>query len=155
MLVAANGTPVLVAALCTQHCAWTVDEVIGAVIGRRASLMLFGAHKTVRGLVAAVAAALAVAGGCGWPVWVGLLVGAVAMLGDLGSSFVKRRLGIAPGGQVFGLDQLPESLLPALAVAIPLRLAVFDVLAVVAGFVVLELSLTGCWLRVTRRRVVR
>lgn len=155
MLVAANGAPVLVAVPCAQHCAWTVDEVIGRAIGRGSSRMLFGAHKTVRGVVAAIAAALAVAGGCGWPIWIGLVVGVAAMLGDFGSSFVKRRLGIAPGTQVFGLDQLPEALLPALAVAIPLHLEVFDVLAVVAGFVVLELSLTGCWSRLMRRRVAR
>ena len=31
------------------------------------------------------------------------------MLGDLLSSFIKRRIGIAPQGRAAGLDQLPEA----------------------------------------------
>jgi CDP-2,3-bis-(O-geranylgeranyl)-sn-glycerol synthase len=36
------------------------------------------------------------------------------MLGDVLSSFVKRRLGLASGDSAVGLDQIPESLLPLL-----------------------------------------
>lgn len=37
------------------------------------------------------------------------------MVGDLFSSFVKRRLGMSSSSKFTGLDQIPESLLPLLA----------------------------------------
>ena len=39
---------------------------------------------------------------------IGLLVAATAMAGDLLSSFLKRRLALAPSSQAIGLDQIPE-----------------------------------------------
>lgn len=154
MLVVANGAPIVAAVLCAGRCAWSVDDVIGMATGCATPPLVFGGHKTVRGMAAALVAAVAAASGYGWPVWIGVVVGATAMLGDLGSSFIKRRMTIPPGGSVLGLDQVPESLLPSLAVAIPLRLTLLDVAAVVGGFVVLELSLTRCWSHLTRRRAV-
>ena len=77
---------------------------------------LFGANKTYRGLVAV---ALGTAAGFAairppdvlTPVSppyrlavVGLAVGAVAMLAELPNSFIKRRMGIAPGAQAGGLS---------------------------------------------------
>lgn len=50
---------------------------------------------------------------------IGLLIGILAMIGDAGSSFVKRRRGLSSGQMALGLDQLPEALLPLLA-CIPL-----------------------------------
>lgn len=49
--------------------------------------------------------------GLGWKV--GALLGVVAMAGDLLASFIKRRLGLAPSSQAVGLDQIPESLMLA------------------------------------------
>ena len=46
----------------------------------------------------------------------GLLIALFAMLGDLLSSFIKRRLGMSPSTRALGLDQIPESLLPMLMV---------------------------------------
>ena len=43
---------------------------------------------------------------------IGALVAAMAMLGDLFSSFLKRRMGLAPSRQAIGLDQIPESCFP-------------------------------------------
>jgi CDP-diacylglycerol--serine O-phosphatidyltransferase len=77
---------------------------------------LFGANKTYRGVVAV---ALGTAAGFAAvrppellaPVassyrfaLVGLAVGAVAMLAELPNSFLKRRMGIAPGNQARGLS---------------------------------------------------
>lgn len=150
MLTVANGAPIVAAVLCAGRCAWSVDDVIGMANGRVTRPLVFGGHKTVRGMAAAIVAAVAAGYGYGWPVWIGLLAGAAAMLGDLGSSFIKRRMNIPPGGSVLGIDQVPESLLPSLAVAIPLRLTLLDVAAVVGGFVVIELLLTRCWSYLTR-----
>ena len=38
-----------------------------------------------------------------------------AMIGDLFSSFVKRRLGMSASSKFTGLDQIPEALLPLVA----------------------------------------
>jgi hypothetical protein len=49
----------------------------------------------------------------GWTI--GVVVGSMAMLGDLFSSFVKRRLNLPPSSRATFLDQVPESLFPLLA----------------------------------------
>jgi hypothetical protein len=61
---------------------------------------------------------------------IGLLVAATAMLGDLFSSFTKRRMKLAPGSMALGLDQIPESLLPAVACRWILPITVMDVILV-------------------------
>jgi hypothetical protein len=56
-------------------------------------------------------------GGAPWtglPSTAGLLVSAMAMIVDLLSSFVKRRMKLVPGSMALALDQIPESLLPAI-----------------------------------------
>ena len=141
LLLAANGAPVLVAVLCGRRGAWTLDGLIGR--GRA----LFGAHKTLRGIAAAVLAASATAYWLGQSAALGAAIGALAMVGDLASSFAKRRLGIMPGVQAPGLDQLPESLLPALAAVPVLGLGPWDVAVVVVGFGLLESVLSWLWRR--------
>ena len=64
------------------------------------------------------------------------------MAGDLISSFIKRRMGRPPSSRALGLDQIPESLLPALACKSLLALTVADVIVVVALFSVGELILS-------------
>lgn len=70
------------------------------------------------------------------------MVAATAMLGDLLSSFLKRRMGLAPSRQAIGLDQIPESLLPLLACWFFLPLTIVDVVAATVIFFVGELSLS-------------
>ncbi len=50
----------------------------------------------------------------GYSAGFGLAFGALVMTGDLLSSFLKRRRGLPASSRATGLDQLPESLLPAL-----------------------------------------
>ena len=64
------------------------------------------------------------------------------MTGDLFSSFVKRRLGLRSGGLAIGLDQIPESLFPLLAVGDALALTVWDVAAGVAVFLIGDILLS-------------
>lgn len=66
------------------------------------------------------------------------VAGIVAMAGDALASFLKRRLGIASSGQAFGLDQLPESLLPLLALQPLLELPAEVVAGTTLAFVLLE-----------------
>ncbi len=66
----------------------------------------------------------------------GLVIGAAAMAGDLFSSFLKRRLGMPPSSRAWGLDQIPESLFPALACMVDLDLTLADVMLIVFLFTV-------------------
>ena len=100
---------------------------------------LLGASKTIRGVVAALLAATVGAALLGLPLAVGAWIGAAAVTGDALSSFVKRRLGIASSGRATGLDQIPEALLPLLAVQGRLQLPALLILTVVTAFVAIEI----------------
>lgn len=138
LLALANGTPVVAKRLCGDRWAWPLD------LGRRwrDGRPLFGASKTIRGAVLALAVTAAGAALIGLGATLGLVVAAVAMAGDLCSSFVKRRLGLAPSSQAMGLDQVPESLLPLLAASAFLPLSLLDIGLGVALFWIGELLLS-------------
>ncbi|UCG98935.1 MAG: CDP-archaeol synthase [Burkholderiales bacterium] len=102
---------------------------------------LLGPGKTIRGVVAAIAAAAIAAWALAIPPSVGALAGAVSMAGDALASFTKRRLGVAPSGRAVGLDQIPESLLPLLAVQGLLDLSAAQIAGITAAFLVLEIPL--------------
>lgn len=148
LLMVANGAPILAYRLLGERFGWPVDG------GRRwrDGRPLLGKSKTWRGLIAAVTAATVAAPLLGLPVAVGVLVGAGAMLGDLASSFVKRRLAIESSGFAPGLDQVPESLLPSLLVMPLTGLGAVDVLVLVAAFFVLELLLSQVLYRLRIRK---
>jgi len=105
---------------------------------------LLGASKTIRGLVAAVAATALGALLLGWPLWLGTVLGAGAMLGDAISSFIKRRLGAPLSSRYTGLDQIPEALLPLWLLRSTLDLSWWQVAALTLAFFVLEIPLA--WL---------
>jgi len=90
----------------------------------------------------AVAAGAAGAPILGLPSTIGVQLAGLAMLGDLLSSFCKRRLGRPRSSQALGLDQVPESLLPLWGAAAPLGLGVADVALGVAAFFAGELVLS-------------
>jgi CDP-2,3-bis-(O-geranylgeranyl)-sn-glycerol synthase len=73
---------------------------------------------------------------------VGTGIGAAALAGDALSSAIKRRLSHRPGTEIWGLDQIPESLLPLVIFREPLGLSLGQVLAVVVVFAVLDLLAT-------------
>ena len=138
LLVVANGTPVLLHMILGARLARPLDGGHRLRDGRP----LFGPTKTLRGVIGAVAVTTLVAPLLGVPAAVGAQIGAAAMGGDLLSSFLKRRLGYAPSRTVLGLDQIPESLIPALAAAPALGLSAREIAAAVAVFIVIELVLS-------------
>jgi CDP-diglyceride synthetase len=138
LLMLANGTPLVAKKLLGERLAAPLDGGIVLGDGRR----LFGPSKTVRGILLAVAATAAGALLLNLDWRLGALSGALAMIGDLASSFLKRRLGLAASSRALGLDQLPESLLPLLACALWLGLGFADVVAAAAIFFVGELALS-------------
>ena len=135
LVTIANGTPVIAKWLLGSRFAPPLDFGLGFVDGRP----LLGPSKTVRGVVLAVLATAASAPVVGLEWQTGIVLAAAAMAGDLLSSFVKRRMGLASSSMAVGLDQVPESLLPALACQSVLSLTLADIAACVAIFGVGEL----------------
>ena len=138
LLVVANGTAVV------------AKKILGVAFGRPldgGALFvdgepIFGPSKTIRGVVVSllgtsICAALM---GLGWQI--GSLIATFAMVGDLFSSFVKRRMRLASSSMAIGLDHIPESLFPLLASRLLLPLSTLDIVVGVTVFVVGALILS-------------
>jgi CDP-2,3-bis-(O-geranylgeranyl)-sn-glycerol synthase len=138
LLSVANGAPVITAKAFGQHCSSALDRGFKFFDGNP----LFGKSKTIRGIGASILSSTIVAPLLDLDWKIGATVGAVAMAGDLFSSFVKRRLNLAPSSRATGLDQIPESLFPLLACRAALALSALDIAAGAAVFLVGEILLS-------------
>jgi CDP-diglyceride synthetase len=138
LLTLANGTPVVAKKIFGQSFALPLDAGLTFFDGRP----LFGPSKTIRGIVFAVLVSTAGSPLLGLDWSVGAIAAAAAMAGDLCSSFVKRRLNFPSSSQAFGLDQLPESLLPLLACRTSLSLTAADIVFGVGIFLIGEVILS-------------
>jgi CDP-2,3-bis-(O-geranylgeranyl)-sn-glycerol synthase len=138
LLVLVNGTPIVARWALGARLDFPVDRGLRLADGRR----LLGPDKTWRGLASGVLAAALVAPVLGWAPGIAALFAAASLLGDLATSFLKRRLGIAPGRSVAVLDQGLESALPLLLLGDALALQWVDALGVVAVFTLLDLALS-------------
>jgi CDP-2,3-bis-(O-geranylgeranyl)-sn-glycerol synthase len=138
LLAVANGAPVIAKRVLGDRLAWPLDGDARLIDGRP----LFGASKTVRGVVLAVLATSIVAPLVGLTPGTGALIGLGAMAGDLLSSFIKRRLALKPSSRATGLDQVPESLIPLLLCREVLALGAADIVAVVVLFFAGEIVLS-------------
>jgi len=134
LLLIANGTPILTKIVLQDRFAHPLD-------GGRLFLdkrPFFGNTKTVRGIVSSLSVTALVAPLIGIPAISGAIFALCAMLGDLCSSFIKRRLGIASSKMTLGLDQIPESIFPLLAVRSQINLSWNDIFVNMAIFCIIE-----------------
>ena len=138
LLAVANGVPVLATKLCGPHFSVPLDHWTNFIDGKP----LFGKSKTIRGVVLAIllTAVAAILLRLGWKI--GVVVGSMAMVGDLFSSFVKRRLNLHPSSRATFIDQVPESLFPLLACRGLLSLSILDIAICVAIFFVGEVLIS-------------
>ena len=102
---------------------------------------LFGPSKTWAGLVAAILCCGIAAPLLSLPVDAGIHAGMAAMAGDLGTSFVKRRLGLRSSMPAPVLDQFAEAALPLLVLRRFLVFSWLDLLAVLIVFILGELAI--------------
>lgn len=149
LLFAANGAPLILARLLGERGNWRVDGGLIFLDGRP----LLGPSKTWRGVIGSLLLTPLVAVALSFDAEVGLLAAVLAMLGDLLSSFCKRRLGIRPSGMALGLDQIPEALLPLLVLQKTWNLSGSDIAGLVVAFTVLELALSRVlyWLKIRQQ----
>jgi len=138
LLGLANGTPVILNKLFGRRFSYPIDGGGKFVDGQP----VLGSSKTIRGVVSSILVT-----GAGAPVlgldWrIGIATGAMAMAGDLLSSFLKRRMHLLAASKATGLDQVPESLLPLLVCRHALSLTMLDIACLVAAFFVGEVFLS-------------
>lgn len=143
----ANGAPVLLNKFLGKRFAYPLDGGLQFSDHRP----LFGSSKTLRGIVASVLVTTAVAPAVGLAWKIGMLIGSVAMAGDLFSSFCKRRMHLVAGSRATGLDQIPESLFPLLACRHTLSLTALDVALTVIAFFLGEVLLSLVFYRLHLR----
>ncbi|MBL0700162.1 MAG: CDP-archaeol synthase, partial [Desulfosarcina sp.] len=75
-----------------------------------------GKHKTVAGFLSGILAGCIFGFVMGFPLIIGFLAGLLSMTGDSFTSFIKRRLNIGSGIDIFLLDQFFEGLFPILLI---------------------------------------
>jgi CDP-2,3-bis-(O-geranylgeranyl)-sn-glycerol synthase len=138
LLTMANGTPVVAKKLLGEFLSAPVDGGLRLSDGRP----LFGPSKTQRGIAVSLIATTLSAPALGLAWTTGLLAGGAAMVGDLGSSFIKRRMGLPSSGRALILDQVPEALLPALVCKSLLALTIVDIALIVVLFTIGEVLLS-------------
>lgn len=135
LLIIANGAPVIASKVLGGLAKFPIDANVRFLDGRP----LFGPSKTVRGLISAVIVSALAAPVMGFSWQLGALFGACVMLGDLMSSFAKRRLGMASSSMAIGIDQIPESLVPLVLLHQQLGLGWQSVGVIVVAFFIIEL----------------
>lgn len=138
LVVWANAAPVLARLVAGRRWERPLDGGRRFLDGRP----LLGVSKTWRGLAAALITTPLLAHILGLPWLLGLIAAGGAMLGDLTASFLKRRMGRRPSENVLFLDQIPEALMPVLALQASMGLSAAQAAVVVIGFALIDLVLT-------------
>jgi CDP-2,3-bis-(O-geranylgeranyl)-sn-glycerol synthase len=138
LLVVANATPVILSLLLGNRWKQPIDRGILLPDGRP----LLGPSKTLRGLLGSITVCTLLAPLFDLNHLQGAMFGALAMLGDLASSFCKRRLGLRSGQSVLLLDQLPETLLPLWVMLPAFNASALEIAAAIAAFTVIDLLFT-------------
>lgn len=148
LILIANGTPVVAASIFGGWGDRPLDGGRVLADGQR----LLGDSKTWRGILLALLITELSALLLLFPAGIGVMIGFGAMLGDVFSSFIKRRLGLESSSMALGLDQIPEALLPLIMVGYRLELSWSAIVWTVAGFIVLELLLSPVFFRLGIRK---
>lgn len=148
MLVLANGAPVVARKLFGHHWSAPVD---GGRLWHDGRPVL-GKSKTWRGVVAGTLSSGLFALMVGMGLFFGSLFGFVGLLGDMLSSFIKRRRGMSDSARALWLDQIPEAVLPMILAFIWLPLGLWQAVAVVVLFTLSNILLSPLLYRLGIRR---
>lgn len=136
LTVLAHATPWAAGRLLGSRLAAPLDGGLRLPDGER----LLGAHKTWRGVISSMLVCALATAGAGRGALLGGAFGLLAMIGDGAASLIKRRMRLAPGREIPGLDQLPEALLPLLLLATPLGITPVEALGLALVFALLDLA---------------
>jgi len=148
LIIAGNGAPILVRFILGNRMQLPVDFNRKFIDDKR----VFGNSKTWIGLVSIPVASIGTAWLVNQAIEIGVLVGLGVMLGDLFSSFTKRRLNMKESSMALGLDQIPESLFPLLLVKDIVGLDVMQIAFGVVLFIIFELFVSRMLYRMHIRK---
>lgn len=137
LLMIANGSPVALALVLKDRFKRPLDGNLRLPDGHP----LFGPSKTLRGIAAAILATALAAPVFNLSLMTGALFGFWAMVGDLLSSFIKRRAGLPSSANVPGLDHIPEAFFPLCFLRSQMALSWADLGIILLVFAVLDLFL--------------
>lgn len=138
LIIIANGSPILIRILLGDNLNLPVD--FGATLSDNNPV--FGSSKTWRGIFAALLMTAMAASLLNYSFVTGILIACYAVVGDLSSSFIKRRFAMQPSSKACLLDQVPESFLPAFMMMNTFNLEVLGVLLLVVFFVAIDMVIT-------------
>jgi len=138
LILVANGSPILARYLLHNTFSCPIDSGYRFVDQKR----LFGGAKTWRGFFSSLIVTSISALLIGYELETGWLIAIGAMAGDLVSSFFKRRLGYRTSARAPLLDQVPESLFPALLVMHLFHLSLMAIILIVFLFFILDVMLS-------------
>ena len=130
LVAVANAAPPFAKRVLGETLAQPLDGGAKFLDGRP----LLGPSKTIRGIMFALVATpiAALVLGMGWKI--GVVVAIAAMVGDLFSSFIKRRLGLPSSSRAIGLDHIPEALFSFIASRMLLPVTIIDIVVGTAIF---------------------
>lgn len=145
-LVGINGAPILLTKFAGKRFDYPIDGHQSFTDGGP----ILGPSKTFRGVLSALLTAILIGSLFAIPMFPSLAFGALSMLGDMTSSFIKRRLGLKSSAMALGLDQIPESLFPLLGCQHWLGITNEQVVWIVLAFFFMELILSRIlfWLNI-------
>ncbi len=148
LIIIANGAPVVMRTLMQNRLNTAID------FGYRLAdnKPLFGRSKTWRGAVGAVIFTSIGAVALGYSLDTGAMIAVYAVLGDIFSSFIKRRLGMRPSSMAPLLDQVPESLFPAVMLMDVFELDLQSIFILVGVFIIAELLLSYIFFKLGIRK---
>lgn len=148
MLVLANGAPVVAAGLLKGIWSAPVD---GGRLWKDGRPIL-GKSKTWRGVVSGALACGLFSMITGLGFIFGVVFGVFGLIGDMLSSFIKRRRDLASSARAVGLDQIPEALLPMLLAMWWLPVSGWVVIGVVVLFTLSNIFASPLLYRIGIRR---
>ena len=148
LIIIANGAPIFIRLLLNDGFKLAVD--FGQMLPD--NNRLFGPSKTWRGIFAALPVTAVAAWLLGYSMDTGLLIAVYTILGDLLSSFIKRRLGMPSSSMALLLDQVPESLFPAFMLKQTFNLDISSIILLVLIFIITELILSHIFYKWGLRR---
>ena len=148
LIVAANAGPIIIKNILKNTWDLPIDGGVIFIDGQP----LFGLSKTWRGLVASLIFTPVVAMILGYSIQIGVLISLLAMAGDLCSSFIKRRLKLSSSSMAPLLDQIPESLLPAVVMMQVFKLSPSSVFILIMIFILFDLSISQVLYKMSIRK---
>ena len=145
-LTGINGAPILLAKFAGRRFDYPIDGHQTFIDGRP----ILGTSKTWRGFIVAVLTGIAIGSLFEFSLLLSLAFGSLSMLGDMTSSFIKRRLGLNASAMALGLDQIPEALFPLSGCQNWLGITNEQIVWIVLVFFCLELILSRIlfWLKI-------